>query len=88
MTMLTKRASNIDTVYLLEVRLYWRSWTGVVQLALIEAQPSFGYAINIDTYSGGPRRTLGFELSTDKIECRRLPDVTEHAIKSLKIPRS
>jgi len=77
-----------DTVYLVEARLYFRTWVGVVQLALIEAQPNCGYAINIDTYSGGPRRRLGFELSTDRIECVRLPDASEqHAVKLLDSPR-
>ena len=77
MTKLTKRASNIDTVYLLEARLYFRSWSGVVQLALLEAGPKSAIAIDISTYSGGPRRRPGFELSTDKIECVRLPDASK-----------
>ena len=81
-----KTTLSSDTIYLLEARLYFRTWTGVVRLALIEAQPNFGYAIDISTYSGGPWRRLGFELSTDKIECVRLPDA-QHAVKALEPPR-
>jgi hypothetical protein len=64
-------------IKLLEARLYFRSWTGVVQLALLEAGPKSAIAIDISTYSGGPRRRPGFELSTDKIECVRLPDASK-----------
>jgi hypothetical protein len=75
-------------IKLLEARLYFRTWTGVLQFALLDAGPDSCIAINIDTYQGGPRRTLGFELSTDKLEFERLSDATDHAIKSLESPRS
>lgn len=76
--------ANTETVKLLEARLYFRTWTGVLQLALIETGPNAGLAYSIETYSGGPKRTLGVELSIDRVELR---DVTGHAIKSLEPPR-
>jgi len=76
------------TIRLLEVRLYWRSWTGVAQLALLDAGPDSTLAYDVSTYTGGPRRTLGFELSTDKIECERLAaDSAQAAVKALESPR-
>ena len=76
------------TIRLLEVRLYIRTWTGVVQLALLDAGPDSCLATQITTYSGGSRRTLGFELSTDKIECGRVADTSEqHAVKALEFER-
>ena len=57
------------TIYLLEAKLFYRSWVGRFQLGLIETGPDRGVAVNIDTYQGGPRRKLGIELSTQRLEC-------------------
>jgi hypothetical protein len=63
------------TIYLLEAKLYVRSWTGRLQLALLEAGADRAIAVRLDTYTGGPRRKLGIELSTQRL-CRDTSIVT------------
>jgi hypothetical protein len=77
------------TVRLLQARLYWRDWTGVLTLALLDAERDSTLAWDISTYTGGPRRTLGIELRTDKIECEALADAGgQTAVKTLEHRRS
>jgi hypothetical protein len=57
----------ITAIYLLDARLFFRSWVGRAQVALIEGPNTI--AVNIDTHRGGPRRSLGFALATRRLEC-------------------
>ena len=82
--MMTK-TSNI--IRLLDARIYFRTWTGIVTLALIETGPDRGIAYDISTYHGGPKRTLGFELSLDRIDAGRVVDAgKQHAVRALEPP--
>jgi hypothetical protein len=53
---------------LLEARIYFSTWTGVLRFVFYDDRKNSWLAYSVETLSNGPRRTPGIEFSTDRLD--------------------